>query len=559
MRMKEVELRQKYSRLSRKPIYKVKKNELMLPVSDGVKLKTVIFAPLGKESGAVILMRSCYYDSGKILQIHAEECCKRGFFFIYQWCRGIGASEGVWEPNIHERQDGLDTVCWICEQPFCESVGYWGDSYLAYTGWCMADAVPEKVKTMCLGVYGTDRHISAYQDGLFRQDILTAWAMENAGFPIEADYMESCLYRPQSDVDTALWGGELPWYREWIMNPDADADYWNQGIWKELKQIPSKIRIPLLIRDGWYDHHLGGAIAAWDNLSSEAASRSVLQIGPWNHDYKTAITQSTERLEDDSVKTPFEWFEKILMKKEIPRGEVNLYIIGADRWEKSSNLSSDTATTWYMDFSQKEDSRYLLTEKLENINESQVSFLYDPQNPVYSHGAESLFHTKAEVGSICQEKWGWRDDIISVVSKPFVSGVLVKGTIRVRLFVSSDAEDTAFCAKIMEVFKDGHSVNIRTGITTLAYRNHSRKRKDYRAGTCVEAEISMWPIAWEFQEGSSLRVDITSSDFPQYSIHTNYPGIWAEQGKTKTARQTLYSQKGKRCVVELPVVVEGRK
>mgnify|MGYP002508209432 CR=1 FL=1 len=58
-----------------------------------------------------------------------------------------------------------------------KNIGYWGDSYLALTGWCMADAVPEKVKGMYLGVYGTDRFTSAYCKGLFRHDVLTSWAM----------------------------------------------------------------------------------------------------------------------------------------------------------------------------------------------------------------------------------------------------------------------------------------------------------------------------------------------------------------------------------------------
>lgn len=27
-----------------------------------------------------------------------------------------------------------------------------------------------------------------------------------------------------------------------------------------------------------------------------------------------------------------------------------------------------------------------------------------------------------------------------------------------------------------------------------------------------------------------IRIDISSSDFPQYSVHSNYPGVWSEQG-----------------------------
>lgn len=50
----------------------------------------------------------------------------------------------------------------------------------------------------------------------------------------------------------------------------------------------------------------------------------------------------------------------------------------------------------------------------------------------------------------------------------------------------------------------------------------------------------MWDIAWQVAAGSRLRLDISSSDFPQYAVHSNYRGIWSEQEKCRTARQTVY-------------------
>ena len=187
--------------------------ERMLPMRDGIRLKTVIWLPQPmekEEQFPAILVRSCYAQQEPILRIRAEEFVKRGFAFVYQWCRGTGGSEGKWEPNVNERADGLDTVTWLAGQPFVKNIGYWGDSYLALTGWCMADAVPEKVKTMCLGVYGVDRHISAYQDGLFRMDVLTSWARENAGTAVRADNEASYLFRPQrwmSNCGACVWIG----------------------------------------------------------------------------------------------------------------------------------------------------------------------------------------------------------------------------------------------------------------------------------------------------------------------------------------------------------------
>ncbi len=530
--------------------------EMTIPMDDGVKLRTTLWKPAGKTPYPLILLRSCYPASEKAMRVRAEEVCKRGFGVMLQWCRGTGGSEGVWEPNIYDRADGLATMHWLQDNPEVESIGYWGDSYLAYTGWCMADAVPDKCKTMYLGVYGCDRHVSAYQDGLFRQDILTGWAMGNAGVPITADYMASCRYRPQVEVDEALWGVKLPWYRDWITNTDRDCAYWSQGLWQRLKETPGKMKIPVFIRDGWYDHHLGSAIATYRYLSEESRAHTTLQIGPWNHGYGCALTgQSHDHLENDSISSPMVWFEKILLKKELPDAEVQCYVCGGDNWESSKTFPAPGAipTPLYLDFTQKAEDAYKLTARVSQPGS--VQYLYDPKNPVKSYGTESLFVSQPYVGSLRQPPVSYRPDVISFLSDPFDQDTEINGSIKVKLFVASDAPDTAFSAKVMEVFPDGSAYNIRGSITTLAYRGHSGRRQSYAPGQIVEVEIDMWEIVWLLKAGSRLRLDISSSDFPQYAVHPNREGPWSLHKEVDVANQTVYGGKIYPSAVILPVRV----
>lgn len=236
----------------------------MVPMSDGIKLETFAYLPDGPcQRYPVILQRTCYPFWDRTMQVHGEELAKRGYAFVYQYCRGQNGSEGKWEPNVHERKDGIDTVDWIIKQPWAGRIGVWGRSYGALIGWAMADAVSGKVASMFLGVYGTDRFASAYQKGCFRHDVLTSWTMENAGFPIHADYMESCRYMPQAEVDEKLWGKRIDWYRDYIFNDKISDTYWQQGWWKQLREIPSKVEIPLYIVSGWYDHHHGSSMLTW--------------------------------------------------------------------------------------------------------------------------------------------------------------------------------------------------------------------------------------------------------------------------------------------------------
>jgi len=529
---------------------------LMLPSEDGVKLETWLYFPI-KTNGpfSTIAVRCCYPQQENMLEEKAVSFVRRGFGFAIQWCRGTHKSEGEWVPNINERKDGLSFMNALQEDPRVKNIGYWGDSYLALTGWCMADAVPSKVKTMCLGVYGCFRHVSAYKDGMFRQDILTDWAMGNAGKVVTADYMQSALYRPQAEVDEKMWGVRLDWYRDWITHTDADDPYWNDGFWGMLQRIPSKVKIPLYVRDGWYDHHLGSALCTWNALSEQTKAISKLEIGPWNHYSEACIQhQSVDNLEDDSISAPALWFDRILRRSEKPEEEIRLYEIGEDRFETYHQFPVKTNGTKELYFSAlKESDINLMTNKPDELN-GEVAFTYDPGKPVMSHGAESTFHTMSENGSLLQPTANYRDDIVSFISKPIDDNLHINGEIEVSLYVSSDVPDTSFTAKVMEAFDDGTACNIRGSITTLAYRCGAKHRMKYKPLETVKLVIRMWAIDWMMKKGSSLRVDIGSSDFPQYSVHTNYEGIWSLQTKTRIAHQTIYTGKEFPSKLVLPVI-----
>lgn len=574
-------------------------SEEMLTMADGIKLKTYLFKPIDKTGSMTntslpaILVRSCYPSQLSEYRIHGKNLAKRGYAFVVQFCRGTGDSEGEWFPNVNEREDGLRTINWLNEQEWVDVIGYWGNSYLALTGWAIADRVPDKVKGMCLTHYGTDRYYSAYEKGMFRQDVLTSWAMDNSGFKVTADYTESLKYMPQLEVDEKLWGGRLDWYRDWISSTHREDNYWQQGFWKELYEIPSKVKVPLYIRSGWYDHHHGSSMRTWDNLRPETKEKSWLDIGGWNHSFQPCLEDcSTENSGSNEVAAILEWFDLVLQKKEIPKGRIRTYAIGGDRWisrkswpEKDSKLS-----IWYMGQERREESAESKTEKsktpenkdlesktieskaiesktiewktTENATENSISqdnntavgtlgilekaaqadlamytYIYNPENPVISYGAEALLKNMEHNGSLKQPECGYRPDVICFVSEPLEANVLISGKIRAFLYVSSDCPDTAFTAKVMEIRESGEAYNIRSSITSLCHDiGHA-----YEPGTVEEVSIDMWDIVYELHKGSRLRLDISSSDFPQYHLHSNCAGNWASIDKYQIAVQKIYS------------------
>ena len=172
-----------------------------------------------------------------------------------------------------------------------------------------------------------------------------------------------------------------------------------------------------------------------------------------------------------------------------------------------------------------------------------------------SIGGETLFNSGSRRGSQLQPEVGYRDDVISFVSEPLEAPLLMAGKVKVVLQVSTDCDDTAFSYKISEQMADGKTYNIRTGITTLGFRNNPLgSRQTYTPGEVVELTVEALPIMWQLSTGSRIRVDISSSDFPQYSVHPNYAGVWSKQTRTRVAHQTLYVGDERDSRIEIPVM-----
>ncbi len=519
--------------------------ECFLPMPDGVKLHTVIYKPSDKQSFPVLIQRSCYPANMEIYKVYGQELTKRGYGYVLQICRGTGKSGGQWEPNVNERRDGIATLSWLNAQDWAESIGYFGASYLALTGWAVADVVPDKVKGMMLTVYGTDRFKSAYEKRLFRHDVLTGWSMANAGHPVEADYLESCRYRPHAKVDEQMWGGRLDWYQDWIHAVKRSDAYWQQGWWKELAEIPAKVKVPVYIVDAWYDHHFGSAMNTYISLNEETKEHSWMDVGCWNHMCENCIEWGEQKnLENGDVKRTLEWFDLLLKKKEMPQKRIRAYVMREDCWQKLETwpLPSGCVKKFYI----REDRS--LGEDTGRAGE--ITFDYDPENPCPSHGAESVPTTITEAGSLKQPEPDYRPDVVSFLSEPLTRELAMAGQIKVHLRVRTDADDTAFSAKLCEVFPDGKAYNIRSGITTIAA--DMPQDAVYSPGEEAAVCIEFWDIVWTVKPESRLRLDISSSDFPQYTAHSNYAGIWSEQEKSRIAHQVICTGNAG-CYLEIPL------
>lgn len=545
--------------------------EEMVEGGDLCKLLTRIYLPEGDGPWPVVVTRTPYVYMGRgDTNMIGREYAKRGIGYIQQDCRGKGGSDGFFSPNIYEREDGIALYKWLQKQEWCGDIGIFGTSYTALTGWIVADKLPEKVKGLYLSHYGVDRHISCYRSGLFREDIMSGWVIDNASEPIirpkkkegvgvGENYYDFYLYRPQVKADEAILGQRLEYYRMWISHTDYVDPYWNTGVWGDLKKIPALVNVPVTIVAGQFDHHEEGTILGYERLSPNVKKRSRLILGSWNHSFQVTPTHvPTEHAKDFDVnKDQFEWFYSLLVRKQEPKHEIKVYDIEEDKWLELDHWPIKPT---------REKKMYLSTQKLggkDNVlalrdkkaDKGVLSYDYDPNDPIVVTGGETIFTSIAKRGCQRQPAPGYRPDVLSFISAPLTQDLTIAGNVTLKLRVSTDVDDTAFAFTLSEVMPNGTTYNMRTSIATLAFRNDPLgPRQTYKAGKEVDVDIVSLPIVWTVKKGNFLRIDVKSSNFPEYAVHPNVAGVWSLQAETRVAHQNVFVGGKKGSVLILPLL-----
>jgi len=527
--------------------------EVMVPSGEeGTRLCTRIYLPEGEGPFPTVVTRTPYvWGKGDYIP-EGRQYAEAGFAYVQQDCRGKGGSEGKFLPNVNERADGLKLYQWLQGEEWCREIGIFGSSYTALTGWIVGDSLPSKVKGMYLSHYGVDRHISCFRAGLFREDIMSGWLIDNAeedirrpergkGADIGKGYYPFYLYRPHVEADVQVLGQRLDYYRDWITHTDYTDPYWNTGVWADLKNASRKVSVPMTIVAGQFDHHEEGTILGYERLSDEVRKRSRLILGAWNHSFQVTPTHTphAHAMDFDIRKDMFDWFTALLMRHEEPQAEVRVYDIEADRWENFSG--------WPMPL-KREKKLYLaggekgLTLRKRPSKEGAcVCYDYDPEHPVMAEGGETLFTSAAIRGCHPMSSPDSLPDVWCFISEPLKEDLKIGGQIRLRLSIRTDVDDTSFAFTLGEVTASDTCYNMRTSITTLGYREGLLlPRTTYEPGTKVEIEIVALPLLWTVRKGNRLRLDVKSSQFPEYAVHPNYAGVWAEQADTRIAHQEIF-------------------
>ncbi len=542
-------------------------SEVELPMRDGVKLHTEIYVPEGLAKAPTILVRNPYEYLRPIEAMQCQTMTRFGYACVLQDVRGQMNSEGEWEPIIHEREDGLDTLAWLVKQPFVDgNIGMRGPSYLTCTQWTVADSLPPEVKTLIPSVFGTDLRKVFYERGLLRDDILTAWAtlMPGRGMRQTAgnDYLKAAKHRPAIDADEAFMTKKLGWYRDALNSSSPSAEYWQTEQMVQFRTMPERAKVPMLFMGALFDPFFMAHRDTWDRLATR--EQSVFVIGPWNHlgltsgDYD--FSSAPGRL--DQWPIMLEWFDHTLkgqpLRKLAPN-TVQMWGVGDDAFKTSPSWPPELSPT-ILELGGASRSNACeggVLSETPTVSE-QVQFTFDPANPVPTRGGSSLLsfaffrNLGITPGPVDQGDSCTREDVLTFKSEPVKIATRLSGAAKLHLTVSSSAPDTSFVARLIAE-QDGKALLVRENAATLAYpTGEVTSPQTVVPGTQVELSIDFWPMEWVLPPGGRWRIDVTSSSFPALRVHSNRATPWQNETGFDVATQTILIGEGK-ARLELPL------
>jgi hypothetical protein len=134
----------------------------------------------------------------------------------------------------------------------------------------------------------------------------------------------------------------------------------------------------------------------------------------------------------------------------------------------------------------------------------------------------------------------------------------ITGPIRVYLQVSTSARDTDFTAKLVDVYPDGRAINLTDGILRLRYRASIEKAVPAQAGEIYAITIDAGVTSNVFKAGHSIRLEISSSNFPRFDRNLNTGRNQADETEVRTANQVVYHGRKLSSYILLPVIPEER-
>jgi putative CocE/NonD family hydrolase len=580
----------------RGPCTVTKQDDVPAAMRDGTVLRADVYRPQSSEAVPVILMRTQYGKSeaqaGSRYQSpdwFASHC----YLVVVQDIRGQGASGGTFSEFTHDQNDGYDSVEWAAALPGSNGkVGMYGSSYVGATQWLAAVTAPPHLVTIVPANTASDYYDGwTYEGGEFRLAFVQPWAIGSIATTAAhnrkdqatvdeltaaaADSTRWLDFRPFKDLPPMQPGNPAvaPWYFDWIRHSARD-DFWRQF---SIRDRYSSVTVPVLNFEGWYDAFLAGGTENFAGMVAHggndvARANQRLVIGPWDHvDWGRPDSEPAPMLKaigavaDSPINNlMLDWYDHFLKgsnkgadgKEWAATPRVDYFVMGANEWRTATGwpLPQARPTTYYLSGRGGTDRKGQLGSTPPSADPPDV-YTYDPRFPAPSLGGHSCCGAQSgPQGPYDQTPAEQRSDVLVYTSTALPNDTEITGPTTVDLWAASSAVDTDFTAKLAVVKPDGAVVNLNNGILRTSFRDSLSNPTPVTPNTPVAYRIQIWPTSYEFRAGDRIRLEISSSDYPQFAPNPNTGEPFGTSAATVPATQTILHDAAHPSIITVPVI-----
>ncbi|HVV54712.1 MAG TPA: CocE/NonD family hydrolase, partial [Mucilaginibacter sp.] len=474
------------------PDDKYSRQEVMIPMRDGVRLHTVIYTPKNQSGKLPFLMlRTPYgvqkYPSPERMN-YVKDMADDGYIFVFQDIRGRYLSEGKYEMQrmsrdksdpkaIDEASDTYDTIDWLLKN-VPDNNGKVGEYGISYDGWTTIIAASDPHPALvAVSEQATPSDMfmndDLHHNGAFRLSYAFEYAFMEETSKTDTlfqfhDYDTYDWYLklgPLSNINQKYVHGKLPSWNAYVEHPNYD-DYWKR---QSLHYRLDSPRVAIQNVSGWWDQEdMVGPQDVYKFLEkNDRHNRNFIVIGPWRHGgWAGGDGSSLGNIKFDGQKTG-EYFRKEIQAKWFAwylKGEGDGKFAEAITFQTGSNEWKQY-TAWPPKEAKTENIYLHANGKLSftapAVDEGKTfdSYVSDPAKPVpyrerpveetYGRGSRWYFWLTEDQRFVQN-----RPDVLSWETDTLTKDVTVTGNLLAKIYAATTGSDADWVVKLIDVYPD---------------------------------------------------------------------------------------------------------
>jgi predicted acyl esterase len=489
--------------------YGIERNEVSIPMPDGVRLAADLYMPTGAEPGATfpVLLEYLPYrkdESRGYLYGLYSYFVRRGYVVARVDIRGTGASEGALvahEYTEQEQRDGEAVIAWLAAQPFSTGkVGMFGISWGGFNSIHMAMRHTPALKAI-IAVEATD--------DLFEDDVhFMDGGMHLDSYEMIMDVANARPGAPDFVIDAEYFENRFdatPWMLKY-KRQQRDGPFWNRA---SLNSNYESIEIPTFVIGGWYDGYRDSVPRMLEHVKAPVKA----MMGPWNHVYPNEAQPSPAmEWRHEAVR----WFDHWLKNRDTGIMDELRFAVYIRDWHPPGTRPESIPGAW----------RWEEGWPIERIESRALTLhpdhrLAEKAPPKGAHQLRYVPTVGLEAGGSVQWWGDWAPDqrptdAFSLVyeTEPLAEELEILGFPHARLNVSADAPLARWFARLSDVAPDGRVTLVAGAGFNGAHRESAENPKLLEPGRTYPLDIEMHFTSWRFPKGHRIRLAVNNAQWP---------------------------------------------